>query len=244
MMQFFVAKESRANDAAEAFGMQHDKHSDADDTTTDFPGIRGGQGIQVLFKPLSGLLNQNKMLPFRYAPITIELELVDSMTDPICNTFKASPGTDDITDASTSQLWNINNVQVKVDVCTLDNALDNSYEQHLLSGKSLPISYNTFASQMQTIAGQDKPLINVSRALTRLKSVLVVLAKDFSGTRATMTGRKAWNDFFSPMSPENNLGMFTHTTDGEFEFQFQIGSKSYPEYPIRSHNESFYQLKK
>ena len=244
MMQFFVAKESRANDAAEAFGIYHDKHSDNDDTTTDFPGIRGGQGIQVLFKPLSGLLNQNKMLPIRYAPITIELELVDSMTDPIYSTFKASPGANDITDTITSQLWNINNVQVKVDMCTLDNALDNSYAQHLLSGKSLPISYNTFVSQMQTIAGQDKPLINVSRALTRLKGVFVTLSKDFSGTRATLTGRKAWNYFFSPMSSENKLGVFTHTSDGEFEFQFQIGSKIYPEYPIRSHNESFYQLKK
>ena len=133
MMQFFVAKESRANDAAEDFGEYHDKH-DATDDTAEFSGIIGGQGIQVLFKPLSGLLNQNKMLPIRYAPITIELELVDSMADPIYSTFKASPGANDITDTITSQLWSINNVQVKVDMCTLDNALDNSYAQHLLSG--------------------------------------------------------------------------------------------------------------
>ncbi len=87
MMQFFVAKDSKDNDAAEAFGKYYDKHDDADDTTIDFPGICGGQGVQVLFKPSSGLLNQNKMLPIRYAPITIELELVDSMTDPIYSTF-------------------------------------------------------------------------------------------------------------------------------------------------------------
>jgi len=146
--------------------------------------------------------------------------------------------------------WQIDNAQVKVDVCTLDNALDNSYAQHLLSGKSLPISYNTFVSQMQTISGQDRPLINVSRALTRLKSVFVTLAKDVeskdkSYDRYKLYGRKNWNDFFSPMHSENTARYRpVHNQDGEFEFFLQIGSKLFPEYPIRSHNEAFYQLKK
>ncbi len=30
----------------------------------------------------------------------------------------------------------------------------------------------------------------------------------------------------------------------KFEFQIQIGSKLFPEYPIRSHNDAYYQLKK
>ena len=242
MMQILIAKESRENDAAEAFGLIHDKHQNY--VHNDFQGIKPGQGMQVLFKPLSGLLNQNKMLPIRYAPITIELELVDDITDPLWSKFMANPQTADIKEANTSLKWSINNVQVKVDVCTLDNALDNSYAQHLLSGKSLPISYNTFVSQMQTIAGQDAPLINVSRALTRLKSVFVTLHKDYTGDRATKLGRKAWNDFFSPMSRDNSDATLTHDQNGEFEFQLQIGSKLFPEYPIRSHNEAYYQLKK
>jgi hypothetical protein len=40
------------------------------------------------------------------------------------------------------------------------------------------------------------------------------------------------------------LRIWTHDPDGEFEFQLQIGSKLFPEYPIRSHNEAYYQLKK
>ena len=87
MMQFFVAPDSRNNDAAEAFGFIHNKHVTYKNTT--FPGIKPGQGLQVLFKPLSGLLNQNKMMPLRYAPLTIELELVDDATDPIWSTYKA-----------------------------------------------------------------------------------------------------------------------------------------------------------
>ena len=241
MMQFFVAPDSRNNDAAEAFGFIHNKH--AKYTPTQFPGIKPGQGLQVLFKPLSGLLNQNKMMPVRYAPITIELELVDDATEPIwSNNIDVTDGIDN---DNNSLVWSINNVQVKVDMCTLDNALDNSYAQHLLSGKSLPISYNTFVSQMQTIAGQDKPLINVSRALTRLKGVFVTLHKDYTHTsRVPLLGRKPWNDFFSPAFGVNTDGVLTHDSDGEFEFQLQIGSKLFPEYPIRSHNEAYYQLKK
>ena len=234
MMNFMIAGESRVNQAAEHFGYNWD--SDADATHSNNPGIKGGQGLTVLFKPLSGLLNQNKMLPIRYAPITIELELADNPLDPIID---PALGGDAFTADNTSTEWSINNVQVKVDVCTLDNALDNSYAQHLLSGKSLPISYNTFVSQLQTIAGQDAPLINVSRALTRLKSVFVTLHKDSTDK----TNRKFWNNFFSPMQPENDDHL-TPEAKGEFEFQLQIGSKLFPEYPIRSHNEAYYQLAK
>ena len=99
---------------------------------------------------------------------------------------------------------------------------------------------------MQTIAGQDAPLVNVSRALTRLKSVFVTLNKNFNtDSRKQLMGRKIWNDFFSPMSiNDNSVGRYTHDINGEFEFQLQIGSKLFPEYPIRSHNEAYYQLKK
>ena len=243
MTQFLVAGESRVNDTAEAFGITHDKQAKI--TAAQYNGIKPGQGMQVLFKPLSGLLNQSKMIPLRYAPITIELELVDTAEEPIWNKYLASPASTDVQATNNSLLWSINNVQVKVDMCTLDNALDNSYAQHLLSGKSLPISYNTFVSQMQTIAGQEKPLINVSRALTRLKSVFVTLQKDYTHTkRAALLGRNGWNDFYSPLSSDNSEGVFKHDYDGDFEFQLQIGSKLFPEYPIRSHNEAYYQLKK
>jgi hypothetical protein len=233
-------------------------------TADNFSGFAANSSLQVLFTPLSGLLNQNKMLPIRYAPITIELELVDTFEEPVLTVpTDASPlaitpvgattaliAPNLFTAANCSTNWSINNVQVKVDVCTLDNALDNSYAQHLLSGKSFPISYNTFVSQMQTIAGQTAPLINVSRALTRLKSVFVTLQKDTSSTtlsndRYKYYGRKTWNDFFSPMSEENRSRLsVSHASGGEFEFQLQIGSKLFPEYPVRSHNEAYYQLKK
>jgi hypothetical protein len=246
MMHIMIAKESRENDAAEAFGQIYDLHR-GDYSINNYQGILPYDSAYVLFKPLSGLLNQNKMLPLRFAPITIELELVDNYQEPILSRFNATtaaPGTQ-ITAVNTSQLWSIDNVQCKVDVCTLDNALHNSYVEHLLQGNSLPLSYNTFVSQMQTITGQSDVLINVSRALTRLKSVFVTLQKDRAGeTSAYMNGRKSWNEFYSPASNENSDGSLTLRSLAEFEFRLQIGSKIFPEYPIRSHTEAYYQLKK
>ena len=134
MMSILTSSDSRDNQAAEAFGTHWDTGTGAYATAN---AITGGTALTVLFKPLSGLLNQNKMLPVRYAPITIELELVDNATDPVITA--AADAT--YTVGNTSNDWQIENVQVKVDVCTLDNALDNSYAQHLLAGKKEPPNF-------------------------------------------------------------------------------------------------------
>ena len=50
---------------------------------------------------------------------------------------------------------------------------------------------------------------------------------------------------FSPMSKDNcNGDTMLHESPGEFEFYVQIGPKMIHEFPIRSHNEAYYQLKK
>ena len=237
----------RYADAAENFGIIPDSWRETTPTTLDYHGIKPGQGQVVMFTLLSGLLNQDKYLPIRYMPLIIELELVDSMQDPILSDFYAG-GTNALTTSNTNTTnWEIINCEVKADMCTLDNALDNSYAEHLLSGKSLPINYSTYVSQMQTVTEQ-KIAVNVARALTRLKSVMVSFQKEYdfttTGSTRKYTFGKMWNDFFSPMSPENQHDVLLHQADGEFEFQLQIGSKLFPEYPIRSHAEAYYQLRK
>ena len=107
--------------------------------------------------------------------------------------------------------------------------------------KEIPIHYTTLISQYQTIRNQNQPFVNVSRAATRLKSIFVSFDKDIpNGTterpwtyRLTPT-RKSWNEFYSPGS-FNNHGNYKPQASDEFEFQVQIGSKLFPEYPIRSH---------
>ena len=248
MFSFLTAEDSSKNVDAEAFGEQWDirKNKKSAYDAASFPGIPGNQSQTVLFKPCSGLLNQPKMIPVRYCPVTIELELVNSSNDPIVSALDdARP----FTAANTSVSWQIQNVQVKCDMCTLDNGLDNQFAEHLLSGKSLPINYNTYVSQMQSIlsgaTGQQKVRLNVTRALSRLKSVFVSLVRDVPNAElAANLGSKEWNDFYSPMYDYAKGSNNQFNSNGEFEAQLQLGSKLYPEYPIRSHSEAFYQLRK
>ena len=237
LFSVLTASDSRVNVEAEGFGLDWDirKHATAPYTAAEFKGIIGGQSQTVLFKPLSGILNQSKFIPLRYAPITIELELVQDSTEPILSTLADGS---EFTTANTSLLWQIQNPQVKCDICTLDNQLDDNYTQHLLSGKSLPINYNTYVSQIQTVSSQ-KVLLNITRSLSRLKSVFVTLDKTINDI-----ARKRWNTFYSPMRFANASAHTIYHQSGEFETQLQIGSKLFPEYPIRSHAEAYYQLRK
>ena len=58
---------------------------------------------------------------------------------------------------------------------SLDNALDNEYASHFLSGKSLPINLSSYATNVQTAGSTGKQGVNLSRALTRMKSIFVLM---------------------------------------------------------------------
>ena len=108
MLTVLSSSAVRANDAVEGATVWDDAAG------AETLGSNGKRKLGM--KLCSGLLNQQKMLPIRYAPLEIELELVNQAGD-------AQTG-------ATS--WNISDVQLKCDLVTLDNALDNSYAQHIL----------------------------------------------------------------------------------------------------------------
>ena len=144
--------------------------------------------------------------------------------------------------------WKLESCEVKCDVCTLDNALDNNYVAHLLSGKSLQMVYNTFISNIQTVLSQDTQ-INVSRSLTKLRSVFLSLERDFVvnsvATDRARWYKKDWNNFYSPMAVDTTTNITRHIQDNEINsLQLQVGSFLIPQYPIRSHAECFYSLRK
>ena len=102
----------------------------------------------VLFKPMLGILNQEKLIPLRYFPLQIELELVSSAADCM---FGVQNG------LTCSDQWTISDIQCKMDSLTPDSSLQNEYASHLLSGKSLPISFSSFNHSNQSTNG-DKGL--------------------------------------------------------------------------------------
>ena len=254
MFNLFTSEGSRINDLSEGFcntwEYKNPITSDPETVTpSDIGGINPSGSMTVCFKLLSGLLRQPKFLPLRYLPLTIELTLVDDSSLPIVSTVTTNraggAAASNFADANTSKSWQIQNAMVKCDLITLDSGLNESYAKVLEEGKKLTINYNTFVSQIQTIAGQTNIQVSLTRSLTRLKSVFYSLIKDYTATgRAQMATSKPWNDFFSPMSPNVTNGILNYNEDGEYETQLAIGSKVFPEYPIRSHRESYYQLNK
>ena len=238
MMDILTAKDSRRNEVVEGFGYLWDEHT-TDPIKLLHTGIAPGDYQTVMFKPMCGLLNQNKFLPLEYLQsLILELELIDNPADAVAGNLAP------FTNANNSLLWELRNVQVKCDVISLDSSVNESYHEVLMKSKEIPIHYNTLTSQYQTIT--ENPFINVSRAATRLKSIFVTLDKDATTALPATAGRKAWNSFYSPASVNNrSTTQFKHNSADEFELAVQIGSKTFPDgNPIRSHAEAYYQLRK
>ena len=234
MFEVLTSLHNRDNDDIENFGYRADTLPPGENHTVNtLPGIPGQSYQTVGMKLCSGLLNQPKMLPLKYMPLTIELELVNAANDVI-----VTPGVNGTFDSSnTTSDWQIENVQLKCDLCNLDNSLQNNYDSHLLSGKSLPINFNTYITQSQAITGQDVG-VSLNRAITRLKSIFVTFYQTNDTEKPT---HKEFCDFNHPM--DNATGLL-YDKGYELEYQIQVGSKLFPEYPVRSLSESFAQLKK
>ena len=123
------------------------------------------------------------------------------------------------TDANTSTTWQSQTVQVKCDLVSLDRGLNESYIK-LLEGGKITLNCNTFISQYQSIIGQTDISINITRSLTRLKSVFVSFWTDYAADpRDSLIALKSWNDFFSPAALETINGVNTYYIDGEFQCQ-------------------------
>ena len=162
MFNTFSAEGSRYNDYSEGFGHVWEGTVDANAlsgvannaaavSAVSLVGISGASYQTVLCKPLLGILNQRKYLPLRFMPITLDLLLVDDPLDPIVSNFPnyqagvAAPAIA-FTNVNTSTTWQIQNVQVKCDIVSLDSVLNESYIKLLEEGKKLTLNYNTLSS--------------------------------------------------------------------------------------------------
>ena len=172
-----------------------------------------------------GIFSQDKLLPLRYCPIQIELELVNSQTDAV--SLEVAEG------FSNGAYWDISDVQCKCDLLTLDSPLDNEYASHLLFGKSFPINFNTWNHTNQSTGSDKNFSAHITRAVTRLKNIFITLHTP-DGVAYKQAG-----DFYHPCSTNGQL-----TLSNEHSYQVQIGSEPIPEYPVNSLPESYSQLKK
>jgi hypothetical protein len=237
MLHILTSKANRDNDSSEGFGARWDEDASYGNWTTDYGAVvKGNSARAVTFKPLFGLLNQPKYIPLMWSPLVFEFEVVNDAKEAIVGVANS------FTSSNTSTAWQIQDVRIVCDLVTLDSALQNSYAEHVLSGKALPINYSSYISQFQTLTSTDFA-VSVTRAVSRLKSVFI----NFNGVNDDATDKrmfhKSFNNFVGPMKGDDYVGG-EYDYNKELQWQLQIGSKMFPEYPCRSMAETFYQLKK
>ena len=192
--------------------------------------IPAGQSRKVFTSLPSGLLNQHAYLPLKYAPLTVELEVVQ---DP---TIACVPSSSSV-NRSTS--FEITDVQIKCDVCTVDQALSEQISKHLVSGKSLPLAFSSYSTTMNVISPSHTDgafAIQLARAFTRIRTVFMTMRSQLNMT----AGLSEVNDLFCPHGYADNYQYDKDT----MEFQMQVGTQVMPQYPIRSLAEFYYQLEK
>ena len=204
------------------------------------PQIKAGKSKIVNFRPLSGLLNCNHFIPLKFVPIVLELELCDTNDAVVTSqTYADETGYATVyTTGNTSSAWQIQNACIKCDICTIDSALNNSFIEHLLAGKTLPLRYTTYISQQSSVVGKSFS-VQVIRAVTKLCKAFITFYNS-DGTYV-LPFKKPSITFHHPMSEMDPSELYN--PDKELQIYLQLGSKLYPEYPTNNLSECFYRLK-
>ena len=271
MFSKLMSQGARRDEANEGFGYRYDdelltlvnKGGTAltyEVNSANCPGFYNE--MTCCFKPLCGLFSQFKYLPLKYMGIlTIELELVTNAIDCIINPndydesdtnisadirnrFTVAVAGDVGKATNTSIDWEISNPRVVCDVCTLDNNLNNECSKHVLESKGLPITYTTFITQSQTVRGSTDFSVPVIRSVSKLVASLVTFYKAGDPSSGYEYADKEFCRFYHPHQAHNPLDEGIYDKDKDLEFQIQLGSKLYPEYPCNSITQCFYHIRK
>ena len=272
MFSKLMSQGARRDEANEGFGYRYDDElltlvNKANDTALTYevnanncPGFYNE--MTVGFKPLAGLFSQFKYLPLKYmGNLTIELELVNNAIDCIIdpnNYDESDTGIDaDLRGrftvavaapagiaTNTSIDWEISNARVICDVCTLDKNLNNEYVKHLLEGKGLPITCTTYITQSQSVAGMTDISVPVIRSVSKLVASFITFYKSGDPSAGYEYADKEFCRFYHPHQSHDPFSEGIYDKDKDLEFQIQLGSKLYPEYPCNSITQCFYHLRK
>ena len=217
MFSLLQSSGRRYNAHAEGWGST-DLHTSTFDNPGEPDPIAPGKARTVVVKLLSSFLTQGKAIPLNMVPVVIELELADAD-----QAFSGAAGTNS---------WYITQPRLIGDVLTLDNALQNSYASHVLSGRQLPYMMHGLYSVRATIPpGSTLYSLPIARAFTRLSTCYFSFWD--SNSKYVSTFR----------SPVNIAGSTDNDTDtDQCTWNITIGADRYPEFDVSSVQESWYRL--
>jgi hypothetical protein len=175
----------------------------------------------------SGLFATHYLLPVGSFPLEIELELCDPVQ-------VATYGNG----SNASQQYQLTQCRLLYDTVSVDSAIQNQIAQSLLEGKPLPLHFKSWSNCYYTInSAGGSWSISSTRGFSRLASVFVTFscqARSYQATALTMCNSfQSWH----------GTGNYNFASDS-FRAQLQIGSSLWPDRPLESHAECFYQLSK
>ena len=224
-----INEEWVANEAAEGLGFfrvpdiqidinsEKEPHPFLTNTVIDPSGY-----ATLLLRPCCGLLTANKMLPCKYAPITMEWTLANAEDATIVHQTMHPIGT------VTSQNYEITEMQVFCAQVQLDSSLESQFASLLMSSRALQIPMSTIHVQQQTLpTGNTEFSVSLVRALTRLSALYITFMDD-----SKVEGQQITTSFVNPSVMSTPGSYYSHVEPG-MEFQAQIGSKLWPETPAK-----------
>ena len=171
--------------------------------------LKVGKKRRMLTQLLCPFLNNGKLIPISLCGgLVLELEL---------------GGLDDAFSYATGTNWEIQQPEILVDVCGIDPSVSSSYASHLLSGKTLPITYGNIFTMQTSLSSTTAVSIPISRGFSRLNSVYITFLTTREVPGATPTACHPVADFFCPLLGEQG------TTDLDtFQASYQLGSVKGP----------------
>ena len=79
--------------------------------------------------------------------------------------------------AANEPSWSITEPIIKCQSITIDNTLENEFTERLLNGKSFPIAFTSYVTQVANAGNTPNPVVSITRAFTRLKAAYITLYK-------------------------------------------------------------------
>ena len=168
----------------------------------------------------TNVFSQAKLLPLRWMPLVVEMELQSSFTT-FANTAGGAPK------------WTLSDVNALCDVVSLDPALDAAIQERHLTDM-IPMKMRTWSTQKQVL----NPAAAAEFTLTLLKGVsrLTSICITFEGPDTGAATKKVTTLYFPPATAAEN-------PRESCEWWVQIGDRRMPEYPVRGIREAWYRAR-
>ena len=219
----------------------------------------GPDHSRTIVSPIfAGLFQTHYLLPGRF-PITIELELVNNASQCLAagdwnfpNPNAGQQGQPATIQAPYSQTFSMQNVRILADVVTVDNAVQEELSRVLLSGGALPMHLTSYSTTMHNLQLNFAPnqswAVTLSRAFSRIKDIWVTFDNDASHGHILTESNSFlnWHGKISPAAYDIwGASNYYVSDNGEgWRFQMTTGSLIFPDLPMSSAQEAWYQLSK